>query len=434
MKSQVDLLSKELDQKKTQLISKMGELSQYCQNLETERTRLETLLKQIEGEKTDVESLVIQMQEEIEAKDSELGALREAHRKEVDSVQAEMGQLRSQLGSELEQRDTTNCQLRADVSEIKEQMEKVQTENENLESECLKLEAEKAALRVRLSGLVKRSELVDQLNKEKELLKSKVQESEIYIEEIEIRKKEILKEVLQKFKSVYAKTEKSYQRDEELMEQAPGGLVKSMMGIVAAKKYTKKIRLARLFGVIKDFVLSEDNFMGFFSYIDRECSENEEGIEQMLKLFVNSYESIKQRLFEFALQIINENPDFGDPARSGGFEKSRTKLAPSDYSRHQILREIMHNKFLMMSTKESEGVKWSVVNYLARRRSGRIIQKLFRQKKNSLGISRSKFNSSFQKLDFCVFKAATGKSMIKEMLLKMAEISKQINVRLDKED
>jgi mRNA-degrading endonuclease HigB of HigAB toxin-antitoxin module len=434
MKSQVEQLSDELEQKKSLLNTKMGELSKYCEDLDGERIRLETLLKQVEDEKTEVESLVIQMQEEIETKDAEASLLKETHENEIQESKGMIEKMKDQvktLNENLEKQNKSLNGLKDEISNNQDQIDRLEKDNEQLESDCLKIQAEKAALKARLPGLLKRTELVEQLKQEIELLKSKVQEGEVYIEELEIRKKESLREVLDKFKNVYSRTEKVYQRNDDIMNQKDNIVVESMMSIISAKKYTKKIRLARLFGVLKDFVLSEENFMSFFSYIDKECSENEEGIEQMLKLFVNSYESIKQKLFELSLQIINQNPDFGQPDS----KKNNLKLSAEDYSKNRVIREIIHNKFLLMSSNESGFIKDSVIKYMRRKRSGRIIQKLFRkEKQNTLNMTKSKFNSSFQKLDFCVFKAATGKSLIKEMLLKMASVSVNIKEKLLKDD
>ena len=437
MKSRVDLLTKELDDKQEVLDKKMAELGKYCEDLEEERTRLESLLKQVEAEKTEVESLVIQMQEEIEAKDQDFVSLKETHLTEMQEMQREVEDLREEEDkrrAEIEDKERESRQLSKELGDFQEQMGKLLQENEKLESSLLKMEAEKAALKARMPGLVKKGELVEKLGREVEELKAKVEEGEVYIEEVEARKKEALREVLNKFKNIYRKTEKAYQRKDQLMGEKESGVVKSMMNIISAKKYNRKIRLVRMFGVLKDFLLSEENFMGFFSYIDKECSENEEGVEQMLKLFVNSYESIKQRVFELAQQIINLNPDFGSP-EGASKKEDKLKVTEKDYSKNGLLREIIHNKFLMMSTKESLFVKDSVVKYMRRKKSGELIQKMFRRvKKGTLGISKEKFNSSFQKLDFCVFKAATGKSMIKEMLTKLGLVSRKVKEKLQKEE
>ena len=435
MKSQVEGLSKELEEKREVLDQKMKDLGKYCEDLEGERARLETLLKQVEGEKTEVESLVIQMQEEIESKDQELGAKNEGHQQELEGLRQQVEELRDEAERQVanrEERESQARQLALQLEEFREQLSRQQTQNEELESNLLKIQAEKAALKARLPGLVKKGELVTELSREIEHLKQRVAEGEVHIEESENRKREMLQEVLGKFKRIYGQTEKLYQRKEASHEGGPE-VVQRMMGIVSGKKYTRKIRLARMFATLREFILSEDDFMGFFSYLDTECSENEEGVEQLLKLFVNSYENVKQRVFELSEQIINHNPDFG---QEGLFPKPEDprKLTPADFEKNRILREIVHNKNLLLSSKESAFIKGSVINYMRRKRSGLFIQKMFiKKKKGSFGISKEMFNSSFQKLDFCVFKAATGKSMIKEMLEKMGRISRQIKDKMNED-
>lgn len=265
-------------------------------------------------------------------------------------------------------------------------------------------------------------EKIDHYNNIIKQLKGKIESLETENETVEKPVKidkinyELLNENLINIDRIYKKDLKSYlnQIDWDIYKSRLDELLNHYNDMIITKKYDNEIKLKICYTGLKSYLVDEEGLVNFFNKLDikNRSHYNLDLINLVITQFGSHYNDLKYKILcltKFLTELFDNDIERAtelEILKSHSFLDLKEIFVDSKYFDEE-------NRVYVMELVE---------DYVRMKFAARKIQRFFRRLRDN----RKKFKSSYKPTDYYVFKAGTGKIILKEILDKMGKCFKKL--------
>ena len=184
--------------------------------------------------------------------------------------------------------------------------------------------------------------------------------------------------------------------------------------IIDNHKNSEKKKTLICYNTILKFLINPENLLNDFSKIEKDSENN---TESFFLIFQKFFEELKTKIYKLTNYLIFSI-------------KEKNKINNKNFENKLFKDLYLSEKYL--DEEDSGYIKECVIQAFKKKNSISKIERFFLEKFKNKKKNNNKFQNTYKGIDFCIFKVATGKTILKELMKNSNLLLKKIDGKLNK--